>query len=189
MDALHCSSSASSDTGSSPMKCGKLIPKGFWFSEVRETLFSSGRDGLLHVTILGGSEHDSFCYISDADEERLNLHSGRLHRDDIILEIQGENVAGFTRQDLLDWLWSVSRNHSPVLMKTVSSGELQVELLISISKVSFITCVYVCVSVRMCVCVCACVCMCVHQKLNMMLHYDYRLPGFGLVNFLWFIKK
>lgn len=96
--------------------------KTHWSMNVHETLLSSGKDGLLHVTILGGSDFSSFCWISDVDVERVNVHNGYLACDDIILEVQGEKVVGYTQQDLLDFIWSVSRNHCPILLKTVSSG-------------------------------------------------------------------
>ena len=74
--------------------------------------------------ILGGADNASFCWISSIDDEKVNYRGGQFYKDEIILEVQGEKVAGYTLQDLLDWLWAVSDNGNPVLFKTVSSSEL-----------------------------------------------------------------
>lgn len=94
-----------------------------WTHHVQETLLSTGREGLLHVVVRGGADGGSFCWIADVDQDRVNYHSGRLGPDEVVLEVQGQKVAGYTLQDLLDWLWMVSDNGNPVMFKTVHSGE------------------------------------------------------------------
>ena len=84
---------------------------------------SSGPEGLLSVVIKGGADNGQFCWIGDVQHDRVNYHTGKLHQDDIILEIQGQKVAGYTLRDTLTWLKQVSRNGAPVMFKTVKPGK------------------------------------------------------------------
>jgi len=77
------------------------------------------------ITVSGGSETGQFCYLGNRiDHDRLIYHSGsaRLQVGDIVLEVQGQKVAGFTSQDLVDWIVDVGQNSTPVLMKLAKSG-------------------------------------------------------------------
>lgn len=96
-----------------------------WSSQVRETIVSTGRDGLLHITVLGGADSGSFCWIG-GDFQSIDLvrcHSGKLKGNEILLEVDGEQVAGYTLGDLLRLLWSATENGNPVLLKTVDIGK------------------------------------------------------------------
>ena len=92
-----------------------------WSNHLHESIVSAGPDGLLNLVVKGGGENGQFCYISDIKQDKINYHSGKLHQDDVIVEIQGQKVGGFTLRDLLDWMKHVSKNNAPVLFKTVKS--------------------------------------------------------------------
>ena len=42
---------------------------------------------------------------------------------DVLLEIQGQKVAGYTRSDMTAWLNHCSRNSNPVVLKTAPQGK------------------------------------------------------------------
>ena len=94
-----------------------------WSQKVHESIVSSGPEGLLNLVVKGGAENGQFCWIGEVKQDKINYHSGKLCQDDVILEIQGQKVAGFTLRDLLDWLKHVSKNSSPVMFKTVKTSE------------------------------------------------------------------
>ena len=93
-----------------------------WSQRILEAVVSAGPEGLLNLVIKGGADNGQFCWLADVRHDRINYHSGKLHQDDIILEIQGQKVAGYTLRDVLDWLKQVSRNGAPVMFKSVKSG-------------------------------------------------------------------
>lgn len=93
-----------------------------WSDTVQEILLSVGVDGPLGVTVLGGAENGQFCWIDSVDTSNVVFYSGKLCRDEIILEIQGQKVAGFTLYDLQDWLVLATSNNNPVLVKTALTG-------------------------------------------------------------------
>jgi hypothetical protein len=101
---------------------------GHWSGQVRETVVSTGRDGLLHITVLGGADTGSFCWIGGDYQsvEMVKCHSGKLKGSEILLEVDGEQVAGYTLGDLLRLLWSATENGNPILLKTVDIGNLTV---------------------------------------------------------------
>jgi len=103
----------------SPLECGN------WMEQVRETVVSTGPDGLLHITVLGGADTGCFCWIGGDPQsiQMVNCHSGKLTGNEIVLEVDGEQVAGYTLGDLLRLLWSATDNGQPVLLKTVSTGK------------------------------------------------------------------
>ena len=105
----------------SPQK-NKKEPR-HWSQKVHESIVSSGPEGLLNLVVKGGAENGQFCWIGEVKQDKINYHSGKLCQDDVVLEIQGQKVAGFTLRDLLDWLKHVSKNSSPVMFKTVKTGK------------------------------------------------------------------
>ena len=93
-----------------------------WSQRVNESIVSTGAEGVLNLVVKGGAENGQFCFIGDLKQDKINYHSGKLHQDGIILEIQGQKVAGFTLRDMLDWMKHVGKNSAPVMFKTVKSG-------------------------------------------------------------------
>ena len=104
----------------SPTK-GKKEPE-HWSQRVVETIVSAGSDGMLHLVVKGGAENGQFAFIGDIKQDKINYHSGKFHQDSVVLEVQGQKVAGFTLRDLLDWMKYVGKNNTPIMFKTVKSG-------------------------------------------------------------------
>ena len=101
---------------------GRKQPR-HWSQRVQESIISTGPEGVLSLTVKGGADIGQFIYISDLKHDRINYHSGKLHADEIILEVQGQQVSGFTYKDFLNWLSQASRNGEPVMIKTVKIGK------------------------------------------------------------------
>lgn len=88
-----------------------------WFQEVREVVVRAKPDGTLNFVVRGGSDHGEFAFVVETEEG-----SGLLDGD-ILLEVQGEKVAGYTQRDVLAWLNHCCRNGNPVTLKTVRTGQ------------------------------------------------------------------
>lgn len=90
---------------------------------MQEAVVSALPEESLNVVIKGGADSGFFCYIGDVPkQDQITYHSGSLHPDDIILEIQGQKVSGYTLRDINIWLKQVSQNGAPVMIKTVRPG-------------------------------------------------------------------
>ena len=99
-----------------------------WSQRVSECIVSAGPEGNLNLTIRGGADNGQFCWLGEIRHDKVHYHSGKLHQDDIILEIQGQKVAGYTLRDLESWLGQVSKNAAPVMFKTVRSGKVSSDI-------------------------------------------------------------
>lgn len=95
-----------------------------WSGRVQETVVSALPDEGLNVVLKGGADNGQFVYIGEVRHDKVRYHSGKLHPDEVILEIQGQKVAGYTHRDATIWLRQVSQNGAPVMIKTVKPGEL-----------------------------------------------------------------
>jgi len=94
-----------------------------WSSTVEEVLVSQSGDCLNAVTVCGGAENGQFCYIGDVASNSITYHhDGRLRVNDVLLEVQGHCVAGYTLGDVVECMAVAGRNSGPVLYKTVLSG-------------------------------------------------------------------
>ncbi|CAB3366537.1 Hypothetical predicted protein [Cloeon dipterum] len=104
-------------------------PRPHWRHQLRETVLSTASDGALHFTVVGGSDNGQFAQVdADLDQGRVNYASGRLDAGDVIVEVQGQKVAGYTQRDVLAWLHHCCRNGNPVVIKTIPAGEITNDL-------------------------------------------------------------
>ena len=93
-----------------------------WSQNIQESIISSGAEGYISLEVRGGAENGQFCYVGDLQQDKLIYHSGKLRRDDIIIEVQGQKVSGFILRDLIDYMKHVGKNGAPVILKTVKIG-------------------------------------------------------------------
>jgi hypothetical protein len=99
-----------------------------WTKQVRETVVSAFHDDL-HISLQGGADFGQFCFLGPIRVEKINYHGGKLKIGDIVLEIQGQKISGYTQRDAILWLKQVSQNGAPVMIKTVpSTGSLPKDL-------------------------------------------------------------
>ncbi|KAH3880823.1 hypothetical protein DPMN_004745 [Dreissena polymorpha] len=101
------------------------IDPSHWSFRISETLVSALPDESLHVTLLGGADNGYFLYLDEIDHDKITYHSGRLEPGNIVLEVQGQRIAGYTLRDAMIWLKQVSQNGAPVMIKSVKSGKCQ----------------------------------------------------------------
>ncbi|XP_046407318.1 membrane-associated guanylate kinase, WW and PDZ domain-containing protein 2-like isoform X2 [Ischnura elegans] len=99
-----------------------------WRQGVRETVITTGADGGLNFSIRGGSDNGEFAYVCDIYQSKIKYVSGTLQDQDVLLEIQGQKVAGYTQRDVVAWLNHCCRNGNPVVLKTVTSGTITKDL-------------------------------------------------------------
>lgn len=88
-----------------------------WSQEVKEVVVRAKADGTVNFSVRGGSDLGEFAFVTDT-EEGSGLFDG-----DLLLEVQGEKVAGYTQRDVVAWLNHCCRNGNPVTLKTVQGGE------------------------------------------------------------------
>ena len=114
----------------STMEAGSVMSLGkHWSTKIRETTLSAQiQDGHLVIPVKGGADQGQFCLVADVNHKRLVYWSGKLHQDDIILEIQGHKVSGYTLRDIRELIETLSRNGEPIMMKTCREGQLPKEL-------------------------------------------------------------
>jgi len=98
-----------------------------WRQGVRETVITARPDGSLNFSVFGGSDRGEFTYVSHIVQNKVNYVSGKLNEEDILLEIQGQKVAGYTQRDVVAWLNHCCRNGNPVVLKTIDAGEYELD--------------------------------------------------------------
>ncbi|XP_059469731.1 membrane-associated guanylate kinase, WW and PDZ domain-containing protein 1-like isoform X5 [Neocloeon triangulifer] len=104
-------------------------PHPHWRHRLRETVLSTASDGALHISVVGGSDNGQFAQVGpDLNQNKVNYASGRLYPGDVIIEVQGQKVAGYTERDVLAWLHHCCRNGNPVVIKTIPSSEITKDL-------------------------------------------------------------
>lgn len=103
-----------------------------WSHQVSETTLSFSHEwtpsDVCPLSVGGGSELGFFCLVGDQiKHDKLIYHSGpssKLNPNDVILEVQGQKVAGYTSNDLREWILTAGQNSTPVLIKTAKAGKL-----------------------------------------------------------------
>lgn len=96
-----------------------------WRQGVCETVITARPDGSLNFSVHGGSDNGEFAYVNHIVQNKVNYVSGKLNEEDILLEIQGQKVAGYTQRDVVAWLNHCCRNGNPVVLKTIDAGEYE----------------------------------------------------------------
>jgi len=94
-----------------------------WSNSVQEVLVSQNTDGPSAVILFGGAENGQFIWVGEVLTDRVTYQNhGQLNAGDIVLEVQGQCIAGYTLTDAIEWITFAGRNGSPVMFKTVSPG-------------------------------------------------------------------
>ncbi|XP_014671282.1 PREDICTED: membrane-associated guanylate kinase, WW and PDZ domain-containing protein 2-like isoform X2 [Priapulus caudatus] len=81
------------------------------------------------ITVKGGADVGQFVWVADVKQDRLHYHSGKLHPDDLLLEVNEQKVPGLTQADTLNWIQLCITGKSPAIFKVVKpSGLLNKDL-------------------------------------------------------------
>ncbi|KAK3750152.1 hypothetical protein QZH41_004562 [Actinostola sp. cb2023] len=101
-------------------KKGSLPRKGkHWSHNVREIILCKA-DGSFNLKIDGGAENGEFVYVGGIKEKKVKYKKGKLHVNDIVLEVNANAVAGFTRPDFLTLINKDGKD--AVVLRTVKPG-------------------------------------------------------------------
>ncbi|PAA68409.1 hypothetical protein BOX15_Mlig024373g2, partial [Macrostomum lignano] len=100
-----------------------------WGSAAREaTVSAAAPDGCLQLSLTGGAENGQLCALADIRPDQCVFWQGRAESGDILLEVQGHRVSGFTLRDARELLAALSANGAPVVLKTLPAGRLSPDL-------------------------------------------------------------
>ena len=91
-----------------------------WSEHVNEAVVVRGPNGSFNICIEGGSEYGQFVVIGDVLKERVRFKLNSVSAGEIILEINGKHVAGYTQSDAIS-LIKESNEHLEVV--TVYPGK------------------------------------------------------------------
>lgn len=98
-----------------------------WSKELKEVTVVTQQDGVFNFRIVGGSDHGEFPVVVEVlppDTRGVEYHSeGELTTQDVLLEVQGQKVAGYTQADVIAWTNHCSRNSNPVVLRTAPQGK------------------------------------------------------------------
>uniref|UniRef100_A0A4W3JTL5 PDZ domain-containing protein n=1 Tax=Callorhinchus milii TaxID=7868 RepID=A0A4W3JTL5_CALMI len=96
-----------------------LKKKSHWTNKVHETVLCRNKDGELNVEIRGGAENGQFSFLGEIKQNRVMYQGGRLHADELLLEVNDTPVSGLTIRDVL----AVIRHcKDPIRLKCVKQG-------------------------------------------------------------------
>ncbi|PVD24614.1 hypothetical protein C0Q70_15098 [Pomacea canaliculata] len=99
-----------------------------WSQQIQETVSSAIHEESLSLTLRGGADSGQFVILGSIDHEKISYHGEKLYTDDILLEVQGQKVSGYTLRDATVWIKQVSQNGAPVMIKTVRPDFLTKDL-------------------------------------------------------------
>lgn len=98
-----------------------LKKKSHWTNKVHETLICRDKDGELNLEIKGGAENGLFSYLGEMKQNKIIYQVGKLHSDDLLLEVNDKAVSGLTIRDVLA---VIKHCKDPIRLKCVKQGML-----------------------------------------------------------------
>ena len=102
--------------------------KKWWDSVVESVFISDSNNVRLHFELCGGADDGQFPFIgaiNNSDLAKIGLHvsGGVIQEGDVLLEIQGQKVSGYTAADVSRWFKHCLQNKNPVVVRTVPKGK------------------------------------------------------------------
>lgn len=92
-----------------------------WSGQVIEAVVSVGGEG--GITVLGGSDNGEFPYLGEISPGvRYQQGGPSLAPGAVLLEVQGQRVAGYTQRDVVAWINHCTRNGNPCVIRTAPPG-------------------------------------------------------------------
>ena len=105
------------------------LKPGHWSKELKEVTLVTQHDGMFNFRVVGGSDHGEFPVVVEVmppDTRGVEyVGEGDLTTQDVLLEVQGQKVAGYTQADVVAWLGHCSRNGNPVVLRTAPQGKTE----------------------------------------------------------------
>lgn len=91
-----------------------------WSYHVHECVIQRGPNGNFNLHIVGGAENGEFICVGDVKQDRLRYRRGKIYPGDVVVEINGTPVAGYTQFDVLPLIKS---SNEAVTLRTVKPGK------------------------------------------------------------------
>ena len=82
----------------------------------------------LCFSLEGGADEGLFPQVGRVDDNAGAAGADVLERvrpGDVLLEVQGQSVAGYTRADVTAWLKHCLKNRNPVVIRTAPKGRTE----------------------------------------------------------------
>ncbi|CAG0898764.1 unnamed protein product [Cyprideis torosa] len=102
-----------------------------WTQEVKVStllIISSGEDSPIGFEVEGGSDYGEFARVGAVSSEAV-FGDGGVCQGEVILEVQGQNVVGFTQKDLTTWIrLCADKNDRKVEIRTLPPGSISTDL-------------------------------------------------------------
>ncbi|XP_038667449.1 membrane-associated guanylate kinase, WW and PDZ domain-containing protein 2a isoform X13 [Scyliorhinus canicula] len=108
-----------------------LKKKSHWTGKVHETVICRDKDGELNVDIKGGAENGLFSYLGEMKQNKIIYQDGKLHSDELLLEVNDTAVSGLTIRDVLA---VIKHCKDPVRLKCVKQGVWKMHIIGRIKK-------------------------------------------------------
>lgn len=100
-----------------------------WNEIVQETVLSATNPDQLYFSLIGGADEGQFPHIGDIlhspEDVEVSVRGQGLNIGDVLLEIQGQKVSGFTGQDVQEVLKQCLTNGKMVVVRSVPKGKPQ----------------------------------------------------------------
>lgn len=107
-------------------KKGSLM-EPHWNDLVQETVLSATDPEQLYFTLIGGADGGQFPHIGEIlsrpEDFGVGVRGHGLSDGDVLLEIQGQKVSGFTGQDVQEVLKQCLTNGKMVVVRAVPKGK------------------------------------------------------------------
>ena len=109
-----------------------------WNEIVQETVLSAADPDKLFFALSGGADEGQFPHIGDIfslpEDAQVSVRGHGLQVGDVLLEIQGQKVSGFTGQDVFEVLRSCLMNGKMVVVRHVPKGKTMLILMNATSQ-------------------------------------------------------
>jgi len=98
-----------------------------WNDLVQETVLSATNPEQLYFELIGGADEGQFPHIGEMtahpDDVAVSVRGSGLYVGDVILDIQGQKVSGFTGNDVQERLRQCLSNGRMVVVRAVPKGK------------------------------------------------------------------
>ena len=99
-----------------------------WNEIVQETVLSASNPDELYFDLSGGADIGLFPHVGDLhsrpEDVNVSVRGCGLNSGDVILDIQGQKVSGFTGQDVQEVLKQYLTNGKMVVVRAVPKGRI-----------------------------------------------------------------
>ena len=99
-----------------------------WNEIVQETVLSATNPEKLYFNLTGGADDGQFPHVgeihSNPEDVEVSVRGHGLNIGDVLLEIQGQKVSGFTGQDVQEVLKQCLQNGKMVVVRAVPKGRI-----------------------------------------------------------------